>query len=214
MICGDGEAMKSEMETARLEQFSALVDGEVDSISLKASCSLWQGSADARGDWHAWHLIGDVLRSNDLASDAAHDAAFLTAFRARLASEPVVLAPAPLQRETGRASRWAVPSAIAAGLLLAMGTFTVLRPGTGSIAAPALASAGSAAELVAANAAAPSFGVRDAGDVQPVTLTSQDMVRDPQLSRYLSAHKQFAGTSALGVPSVFLRSATLESSGR
>ena len=36
------------------------------------------------------------------------------------------------------------------------------------------------------------------------------MLRDARLERYLAAHKQFAGTSALGVPSAFLRSATVD----
>jgi sigma-E factor negative regulatory protein RseA len=37
------------------------------------------------------------------------------------------------------------------------------------------------------------------------------LIRDAQLDRYFVAHKQFAGSSALGVPSVFLRSATVDS---
>ena len=40
------------------------------------------------------------------------------------------------------------------------------------------------------------------------------MIRDPRLERYLAAHKQFAGTSALGVPSAFLRSATVDAEPR
>jgi sigma-E factor negative regulatory protein RseA len=39
------------------------------------------------------------------------------------------------------------------------------------------------------------------------------LVRDPQLDRYLEAHQEFAGSSALGVPSAFLRSATLVQDG-
>ena len=35
------------------------------------------------------------------------------------------------------------------------------------------------------------------------------LIRDARLDSYLAAHKQFAGTSALGVPSGFLRSATV-----
>jgi sigma-E factor negative regulatory protein RseA len=34
------------------------------------------------------------------------------------------------------------------------------------------------------------------------------LVRDARLQRYLAAHKQFGGSSALGVPSGFLRAAT------
>jgi sigma-E factor negative regulatory protein RseA len=34
------------------------------------------------------------------------------------------------------------------------------------------------------------------------------LIRDARLDRYLQAHQEFAGSSALGVPSGFLRSAT------
>jgi len=40
------------------------------------------------------------------------------------------------------------------------------------------------------------------------------LIRDARLDRYLAAHKQFAGTSALGVPSGFLRSATVDTAER
>jgi sigma-E factor negative regulatory protein RseA len=36
------------------------------------------------------------------------------------------------------------------------------------------------------------------------------LLRDPRLDRYLSAHQQFAGSSALGVPSGFLRNAAAD----
>jgi sigma-E factor negative regulatory protein RseA len=36
------------------------------------------------------------------------------------------------------------------------------------------------------------------------------LLRDTRLDRYLAAHQQFAGTSALGVPSGFLRNAAAE----
>ena len=48
---------------------------------------------------------------------------------------------------------------------------------------------------------------------QPVAANGR-MIRDPRLERYLAAHKQFAGTSALGVPSTFLRSATVDAEPR
>jgi sigma-E factor negative regulatory protein RseA len=40
------------------------------------------------------------------------------------------------------------------------------------------------------------------------------VIRDARLDRYLAAHKQFSGSSALGLPSAFLRSATVESDAR
>ena len=52
-----------------------------------------------------------------------------------------------------------------------------------------------------------------AAPVQAVAVNGR-MIRDPRLERYLAAHKQFAGTSALGVPSTFLRSATVDAEPR
>ena len=40
------------------------------------------------------------------------------------------------------------------------------------------------------------------------------VVRDARLDRYLVAHQQFAGSTALGVPSGFLRNAAAEAPGR
>jgi sigma-E factor negative regulatory protein RseA len=40
------------------------------------------------------------------------------------------------------------------------------------------------------------------------------VIRDARLERYLAAHKQFSGSSALGVPSAFLRSSTLDADAR
>jgi sigma-E factor negative regulatory protein RseA len=48
-----------------------------------------------------------------------------------------------------------------------------------------------------------------AAEPQVLAVNGQ-LIRDAQLDRYLAAHKQFAGSSALGVPSAFLRSATVE----
>ena len=91
-------------------------------------------------DWHAWHLIGDVLRSEDLASDPRVDRRLCAAIRARLRSEAVVLAPppsaaapspraAPRRLACGRAAgRWRSPSAArCAGFVLVAGTFAPRR---------------------------------------------------------------------------------------
>jgi sigma-E factor negative regulatory protein RseA len=40
------------------------------------------------------------------------------------------------------------------------------------------------------------------------------IIRDARLDRYLSAHQQFAGSSALGQSSRYLRSATVEAPAR
>jgi sigma-E factor negative regulatory protein RseA len=199
------EAMKGSAEGERL---SALVDGELDGPATEAACRLWKHDAQARSIWHAYHLIGDVLRSDDLASEASRDERFLLSLRARLAAEPVVLAPAPLPASMAArarsASRWMLPSAVAAALLLVAGTFTILRSDN---LAPA-----NAPTLALADAAAPAAVV--ATDLaEPVTMNGK-VIRDARLDRYLAAHKQFSGSTALGLPSAFLRAATVETDGR
>ena len=89
---GDGRGSGS----VHAERLSALVDGEVVPGDAAATCDAWKGDAEARQTWHAYHLIGDALRSDDLVSAADHDRRFLLALQVRLAAEPVVFAPAPL----------------------------------------------------------------------------------------------------------------------
>ena len=116
----------------RWMQLSALCDGEAGAAEAEASFEGWRDDAALRARWHSYQWIGDVMRSDDLASEAEHDHAFLLALRVRLAKEPVVLAPAraepvvpvvrPLGSQVaaagGRRQRWAAPMAMAAGVMV------------------------------------------------------------------------------------------------
>jgi sigma-E factor negative regulatory protein RseA len=197
------------------EQLSALADGEVDGAGAGAACAAWKSDAELRRTWHAWHLIGDVLRSEDLASSPARDERFLLALRERLAAEPVVLAPeraAKAPAAAHRGGRWLLPSAVAAGFMLVAGTFLVLVPsGAPTPTTPTLARVEPPAPVEAPIVQA---AIREpAMPVQAVAVNGR-IIRDPRLESYLAAHKQFAGTSALGVPSAFLRSATVDTEPR
>src|SRR5260221_11893714 len=90
-------------DPAALERLSALVDGELDAGATAQVCGHWRESAEARASWHAYHGLGDVLRSDDLARDPARDASFRHAPRIRLHPDPVLLAPAPLPGPPRRA---------------------------------------------------------------------------------------------------------------
>jgi sigma-E factor negative regulatory protein RseA len=211
--------------SAEAERLSALVDGETDGAASDAACAGWKADAEVRRTWHAWQLIGDVLRSEDLASSAARDQRFLVALRVRLATEPVILAPAallpvPESTHVGRraslshrvAGRWMLPSAIAAGFMLVLGTFAVLRP-IGSPANPATTVAQAGAGVEAASPLR-EVSIRESSAPTSAAAVNGKLIRDARLDRYLAAHKQFAGTSALGVPSAFLRSATVDAEPR
>lgn len=98
------------------EQFSALVDGELDGEEGDALWAQLKTDADLQDGWDHYHLIGDALRQN-----RQLDIDITAAVRARLADEPTVLAPAALPRPASRArraSRW-VGYAMAASAALA-----------------------------------------------------------------------------------------------
>ena len=222
----------SKSDVAARERMSALLDGELESASVVHVCGHWRESAASRTTWHAYHLIGDVLRSDDLASHPARDAGFLDALRVRLAEEPVVLAPqVPLSvdervRETAAIARqvagahparrrraWLAPGAVAAGFVAVAGVLTLTRPGpvADSASAPVVAVANPgtppAAPLVAP--------VLASQVIEPqTTVANGQLIRDARLDRYLAAHQQFSGSSALGVPAGYLRNASAEMTGR
>ncbi|HJW10285.1 MAG TPA: sigma-E factor negative regulatory protein [Albitalea sp.] len=189
----------SESESSALESLSAMTDGELDEASAARACSAWREDASIRSTWHAYQLIGDVLRSDDLAVPPAHDAAFLAALRARLSDEPTVLAPSEKPAHGGRRTHrtWMAASAVAAGFVLVGGVLVVTRVPQQQLAS------------------APQLAASDAAALEPqVLVVDGKIVRDARLDRYLAAHKQFAGSTALGVPSGFLRNAAAEAPGR
>jgi sigma-E factor negative regulatory protein RseA len=166
---------------------SALADGEADAAELGRGCAAWSaGDAAARERWHAYHLIGDVLRSENLASAPGHDRAFLERLSLRLDDEPAVLAPQPLRAAApARRRGWTLPVAMAAGVM-ALATVLVVTIGPGG---------GSSAPMLAAAPAAPAV-IAVAASAAPVVAEAAPpggrIVRDAQLDRYLRAHRDYA----------------------
>lgn len=192
------------------EALSALVDGQADAAAAGEGVAQWRDGDDAKDTWHAYQLIGDVLRSEDLA--AGHrDRLFMQRLHARLMQEPTILAPAPdlpqPSPDSGQADhllhRWAVPLGLAAGMALVLGTLLVLRQDPLADAPALVADARPAPSLqrveLAAAASSPSAPV---------------LLRDPRLDRYLAAHKQFQSANAMGPSTGFIRSATYDAATR
>lgn len=187
---------------------SALADG--DPSALDEGCARWRDDPEARRTWHAYQLIGDVMRSEDLANPASHDCAFLTGLRARLAEEPVVLAPQPLERPAAvapvavaaaggmrRRHTWLAPAAVAAGFVAVAGVVVVTRMST-------LAPTGGAV-LADAPPANPGLSLATTGAAAPRALVVEGrLIRDARLDAYLRAHRDAmaGGPAALpgGVP--------------
>ena len=207
------------------ELVSALADGHLCGESFACAVEASVNDADARATWHAYHLVGDALRSPDLAQCGV-SAGFMTRFQARLQAETwhvpqpemataVVAVVAPVVRsvnvdEAANQSvfRWKLVAGFASMAAVAavgwnlMGSF---NPSIGQI-------------LASAQQPVPVLTTIASSDVAVGSVNStqvpQVMIRDAHLDALLAAHKQFGGASALQAPSGFLRNATFEVAGR
>lgn len=219
-----------------LEALSAVADGEADAQAVEQACVSWRQSSVTRARWHAYHLIGDVLRSDELGATQTDDV-LLRRVRERLAAEPVVLAPSPVvagdahelaaeggalrgvSLMRGRRRMWGAPIAVAAGFVAMAGLLVAVRqpaPDTlngqqvSLMALPSPALNGAAEPsltqgLVPANSTALTSQGSGAALV-----VSDNVLRDSKLDRYLAAHQEFSGATALGESSAFLHSVTYE----
>ena len=171
---------------------SALADGEASPEECSRGLSAWAESGSvARERWHAYQLIGDVLRSGDLAHPADLDRDFMARLTARLDAEPAPTA-AIVDLTVRRRPRWVVPAGLAAGVL-ALGTaLLVLHDSTPG-------PSGGARLLAAAKPPAVDAGAASAAAVE-VTLAGARVLRDAQLDRYLRAHREYGAAQPVSLP--------------
>ncbi len=176
---------------------SALADGQAD--ALAQACQAWRDDPQARQTWRTYHLIGDVLRSDELARHPGRDEDFLAGLRQRLAAEPVPLAPSPAPPPVPRRQPWLVPVAAAAGFVVVAGVLVVSRLGAPGAAAgsPTLAAASGAAVTLVGMAARPAASAVRSGE--------GTLIRDARLDEYLRAHQSARGGVAVAAPGGLLR---------
>lgn len=155
---------------------SAMIDGQASADEAAVALAAWRDDADARACWHAYALVGDVMRSTELGQSARNDECFLRAIRARLAAEPAVLAP---RQSTDRAPtvrsapwrRFTAPAAMVAGVVAVAGMVWVLRAAPEDTIGPVLAR-----DTVRGNSSQ---------SVEAVAL-----IRDRTIDRYLESRRQ------------------------
>ena len=207
------------------ELLSALADGELSPQELTEALQLCAEEASAEAHWASYQAIGQVLRAGPESGGLA-DRAFLDRFKQRLAKDglaasdlavsaltlpstasPVVVLPFKKPRPAVVAAE-SSPQIINESANDAVFRWKLVA-GFASLAAVS-AIAWNAAGLLAP-AAGPQLA-QSAPAVQQVLVASPqgNVVRDARLEELLAAHKQMAGSSALQVPSGFLRNATFE----
>lgn len=208
------------------EQLSALADGQLDDEAFEQAMQ-FAHEEEGRASWQLYHLVGDVLRSPELAHHA-DNGAFLQRLQQRLADEPVpgrpvqesLQAAVPLQvpvvSEAANASvfQWKMVAglaSVAAVAVVGWSSWSSLQSTSTGASMAALSSAPSAP--VALPAAVPVLA--QAGNAQAGNAPAEQiMLRDPRLDELLAAHQQFGSTSALQMPARFLRNATFEAPAR
>lgn len=216
------------------ELLSALVDGELYGDELSQAVA-WAEEGEGHASWQLYHLVGDVLRSPELAHHSQHD--LLSGLRAQLAQEPPLslqpaaleqLAPAQLPMTSAVQSlvrdpvanasvfRWKVAAGFASvAAVAAMGWNLVVVPaGTGSQLAQAPAASQASVQLAQGTPGAPMMSVPQIdGSVIAVATGngSEVILRDPRLDELLAAHRQFGSKASLQMPADFLRNASFAS---
>lgn len=200
------------------ETWSALADGEASERELDAALAACRDGrtrdASLRA-WHAYHLIGDALRSSDLAVEQARDHRLLAAVRGRLATEPVVLAPATTTRAAARAGvrrwrTWSGSAAVAAGVgvvgvmvWLTQSPTALDTSATLSRASPPSMTAPVTAPTLVSDLPAPGALGTAAGARAPIVAAGSSggpMLRDARIDDYLAAHRQLGAGRPLGTP--------------
>jgi len=119
--------MNTEQTVNNHEMLSALADGQLRGAAFVQAVESVRHDEDAQATWHCYHLIGDVLRSGELAQ-CRGDNAFLARLQTRLKQEPGFARPltadapgvellatqAAVQRVTGEVTPQAVALPVAA----------------------------------------------------------------------------------------------------
>jgi len=197
-------------KTEQGELISALADGELQDDAMTQALQALEADAQLQFTWDTYHVVGDVLRSPDLATKAA-SAAFLTRLQPALAREAVDPAPLvvaksgvpPRAGNRGAAANdrsWKIAAGLASfAAVLAVG-WNVVGVGSGSSGQPQLAGAPVQPGVVLAT------GERNG--------ERNVMLRDARLDELLAVHRQFGSATAIQMPTGAVRNAAFETPAR
>jgi sigma-E factor negative regulatory protein RseA len=191
------------------EQLSSLIDGELDAADRARCLDRLCRDEAASTEWAAWHLVGDALRSSDVA--ALHAPGFVSDLAHRLADEPTILAPPVRGSRVRLIRRFAMPGAAAAAAVavLAVVALPMLReaePGRVEVARVQGASqpAGPMIPVVASVSQA----------AVPPLLRRPSPVDGERFDVYLSAHGQMSGPIGMPRTSQYLRQGGIDAAPR
>jgi sigma-E factor negative regulatory protein RseA len=193
------------------ERLSAFVDGELLDGEHPNTILAALGREE-RATWSCYHLIGDALRSDDLAVSPATSSAFLNGFAARFESEAHVLAPAsvPATRRLLALRRRVIPAfAVAAAATLTwivMPQLSGVNTGAGVTQVASVAPHTDSVQRVA-------MASMPAATTAQANVSDGNIIRDASLDQYLEAHQQFGLQPVVSGSMPLLRAASLTTQG-
>ncbi len=198
---------------SRGERLSAFVDGELSGGEHPNTFIAGLDHED-RAAWSCYHLIGDALRSDDLAISPTASHAFLNGFAARFESEPHVLAPAsaPLARRLLALRNRVVPAFAVAAAAATLTWIVVPQLQGVNTGAPGITQTASVAPAgdPLRRVAMASMPV---ATVQPA-VQDNNIIRDASLDQYLEAHQQFAQQPVMAGSMPLIRAAAVTTQGQ
>jgi sigma-E factor negative regulatory protein RseA len=207
-----GSVSMQSQASSQGERLSAFVDGELfGEEHLNKFIS--ELDHEDRASWSHYHLIGDVMRSDDLAVSPAASSAFLAGFAARLEQEPHVLAPAalPVARRLLALRRRVVP-AFAVAAAAATLTWIVVPQLQGAPGAPGVSQVASIQSHGDAMQRVAMASVPAVTAAQPVQ--DGNIIRDASLDQYLEAHQQFAQQPVMPGSMPLIRTSAMTTQGQ
>ncbi|MBC8638376.1 sigma-E factor negative regulatory protein [Caballeronia sp. EK] len=191
-------SMQNQTQTgSRSERMSAFVDGESLDEMGDVSQFLAELKNGERAAWSAYHLIGDALRSDDLAVSPARSSAFMAAFSERFEAEAHVLAPAALPAAAAKARGGMLRRRVMPAFAVAAAAATLTW-----IVVPQLQGVGGRSGTQVASVAPVDSMQRVALASVPAATTRSpiveaNIIRDADLDQYLEAHQQFSQQPAM-----------------
>lgn len=207
----------NETTTGEHSQISELVDGRLSGIDFSQTVDFISQDESYLEVWHRYHLIGDLMRGQSSAADG-FNGHFLAGIRTRLANDPpipstllqvsgdgVVSKPLAKKASNDTTYRWRMLAGVASlAAIVSIGWNLVVGAGVADAARLAESASANSVQAVVSKP-------NDAANAANAAAPAPVMLRDPNLDALLAAHKQFGGTSALQMPTGFIRNATFES---
>lgn len=200
------------------ERYSALLDGELSDQELDALLK----SEDDLSDWDTYGLIGDVLRSPDLALSQVNlqqKEDFFSSVKSRLKQEPLIIAPNALKKSPRQKlshwGAWLAASGFAA--LVAVGIIYNVYEAPEQVGLQ-IARGGSNnsgvvpvdADMATHSGSQGAQGVdgflNNRPDIYLANTPNGAVLRNSQLEPYIKAHQQFSYNPELTMPAHYRQS--------